>query len=76
MREVYICLVSLIIVVGGLIYLGNQRDNKRDAVIGERIILGKDTLLILKYSGWDGGFNLSNGVVVSDKLVEKIGTIK
>jgi hypothetical protein len=76
MRESFIYFALYIVVVGGLIYWGIQADNKRDAVIGERMILGKDTLLILNYSGWDGVYNLSNGVVVSDKLVEKIGTIK
>jgi hypothetical protein len=67
-----LCIISIC----GLGYLIDMREKERKSIIGGRIILGKDTLLILNYSTWSGNYELSNVVNVAPELVKKIGVIK
>ncbi len=58
---------------------GNEIQNELDSIkdkIGKRIVLEKDTFLILDYSFLKSNYTLSNGTEVSFELIEKLKIVK
>jgi hypothetical protein len=46
--------------------------NKRSALVGERVVVDKDTLMIVDYSNIFQNYKLSNGKEISFELAEKL----
>jgi len=59
-----------------IVYIYEKEAIKYKDKIGTKIILNKDTLLILDYSLLNENFKLSNGQTVSFELVNKLPVIK
>ncbi len=65
-------IVFLVFLMQGI---NSQYKNHIDKVqlnIGKKVILYKDTLLIINYSIIDNTYTLSNGVKVASELIEQI----
>lgn len=45
-------------------------------MIGEKVIIQKDTLMIIDYSAQDNTYTLSNGIQVNTKLIFKLKFVK
>lgn len=44
-----------------------MRENRK--IIGKKIVVGRDTLIIIGYSYWDNKYSLNNGVELGEKWV-------
>jgi len=68
---VLICILLLAAMVSFLFYNLSQDSKKRNAVIGSKVVIGKDTLIVIGKSMFTTDYNLSNGISVSEELVIK-----
>jgi hypothetical protein len=50
----------------------NNAKNKIEVNLGKKVVMENDTLLIIDYSFYESTYTLSNGKIVSIKLVEKL----
>lgn len=42
-----------------------------DSLINKRVIINKDTLIVIDYSFWESNFTLSNGMKVNEKIIKQ-----
>lgn len=63
-----------IVMIAGLFYSINSCNNyveDMESMIGKKIVLGTDSLIVVDYSSWSGNFILSNGIEVNLKILEE-----
>lgn len=46
------------------------RENQLEKRIGEKVVIDNDTLTVVSYQLWSGDFILSNGVKVSESIIQ------
>lgn len=79
-------LLGIILMIVGLFILGStinkcENDlestlNEYEEKIGDKVVLNKDTLMIVDYSYINGTFTLENGQEINYKLLDNIEYIK
>jgi hypothetical protein len=67
--------IGSLIVIGIIIALGiksNNEEVKIKSYLGQKVLIQKDTSLIVDYSSWEKNYILNNGDKVSFDLIDKV----
>jgi hypothetical protein len=65
-----VLIVCLFIFIGIIMKANNEEVTVYEQMIGDTVIMNKDTLIVVDYSRLDATVTLSNGVKVSKSLVQ------
>ena len=65
-----VLIVCLFIFIGIIMKANNEEVTVYEQMIGDTVIINKDTLIVVDYSRLDATVTLSNGVKVSKSLVQ------
>jgi hypothetical protein len=52
-----------------------RMEDKRESFIGKSVVFNNDTLMVLDYSSMRREYNLSNGLVLNQELVQLLDTV-
>lgn len=75
MKGIYLFILALISFVSLLVYavcLTIEEQNHRDEMLGKKVVIQKDTLMILEYSGSNNCYLLSNKASIDCDLADKL----
>jgi hypothetical protein len=72
-----VILISVLLIAGMISYtihmlsLEKERTKIRKTRIGEQVVIGKDTTIVLKYNSFSDTYTLSNGTEIDSQIIEK-----
>ena len=58
------------------LYTYSNQESNREAIIGSKVIVDQDTLLIVGYSFWSETYTLSNGLKIDVSFIDSTNLIK